>query len=79
MDRMEEIQEIALRVEDLAYLAGLGKFDRVRYQTASEEVWFIWEKEEQLVIIIELRDASLDAIRTAVEHAIRPAGDPVLN
>lgn len=79
MDRMEEIQEIALRVEDLAYLAGLRKFDRVRYQTASDEVWFIWEKEEQLVIIIELRDASLDAIRTAVERAIQPAGDPVLN
>lgn len=79
MDRMEEIHELALRMEDLAYLAGLRKFDRVRYRTADEEVWFIWEHEEKLIIIVELRDTSLDALRGAVEQAVGPIGDPVLN
>lgn len=78
MDRMDEIQEIALRMEDIAYLAGLRKFDRVRYRTADEEVWFIWE-EEKLVIIVEFRDTSIDALRAAVERAVAPAGDPALN
>ncbi len=78
MDRMEEIREIALRVEDMAYLAGLPKFDRVRYRTADEEVWFIWE-EEKLVIIVEFTDTSLPAIRAAVERAVGPIGDPALN
>lgn len=78
MDRMEEIQEIALRVEDMVYLAGLRKFDRVRYRTADDEVWFMWE-EEKLVVIISMRDTSLDAVREAVERAVAPVGDPVLN
>lgn len=79
MDRMQEIHDIALRMEDIAYLAGLPKFDRVRYRTADEEIWFIWE-EEKLVIIVEFRDTSLQAIRAAVERAVgRPVGDPALN
>lgn len=78
MDHMEEIQEIALRVEDMVYLAGLRKFDRVRYRTADDELWFIWE-EEKLVVILSMRDTSLDAVREAVEQAVRPAGDPILN
>lgn len=78
MDRMEEIHEIALRMEDLAYMAGLKKFDRVRYRIADEEIWFIWE-EEQLVIIVEFRDTSNDALRAAIERAVVPVGDPALN
>lgn len=78
MDRMDEIREIALRVEDMVYLAGLRKFDRVRYRTAADEVWFIWE-EEKLVVIITFTDTSLEAIRAAVERAVGTVGDPALN
>lgn len=76
-DRMAEVDDLVLRMGDLLYEAGLAPFDRVRYRTAEEEVWFIWSAEKK-VVIVELRDTSLDALRGAITHNVRPA-DPALN
>jgi hypothetical protein len=78
MDRMDEIQELALRVEDVLYPRGIRRFDRVQYKTAYEEVWFLWE-EEKFILIVEMRDTSLDTIRAAIDHTFKSAGDPALN
>lgn len=78
MDRMAEIDELVLRVEDMLYPSGMRAFDRVQYKTALEEVWFLWE-EEKFILIIELRDTSHDALRAAIDASLKPAGDPALN
>lgn len=72
-----QIAELALRMEDIAYAAGLRRFDRVRIVTAEHELWFIWD-DEKLVIIVELGGGP-EAVAEAFARAMAAGGDPVLN
>lgn len=78
MDRMDQIQDLALRMEDLCAGAGLPRFDRVRFVSdpgEPDEVWFLWE-ERKLVVAVELT-AGPTSLAEALARAT--SGDPVLN
>jgi hypothetical protein len=75
MDRMDRIQDIALRMEDLCADAGIPRFDRVRFKIGLDEVWFLWE-ERKLAVVVEL---GADAAHMAESFAQVMAGDPVMN
>ncbi|MBO9534469.1 MAG: hypothetical protein J7513_15970, partial [Solirubrobacteraceae bacterium] len=62
METMDDINELVLRVEDMLYPAGIRQFDRVRWRTALNELWFLWE-DEKFLLIVELHDTSHDALR----------------
>lgn len=53
MDRMEQIKDLTLRVEDLAAMAGLRRWDRVKLMYDPDELCFLWE-DEKLAIAVEL-------------------------
>ncbi|MDO9355846.1 MAG: hypothetical protein Q7T55_19265 [Solirubrobacteraceae bacterium] len=75
MDRMDHIKDICLRMEDLCADAGIPPFDRVKYASAPEELWFLWGEPKRCVIV-EL-DAGPDALTAALAGAT--GGDAVLN
>lgn len=72
-----QMNELVLRMEDIVYMAGRPRFDRVRLVMDSHELWFIWE-EDKLVIIVEL-DANPEAVAAAFERATAAGGSAVLN
>lgn len=78
MDRMDQIEDVCRRMEDIAADGGLPRFDRVKYMSASNgpgELWFLWE-ERKLAVVVELSD-STEALAAALARAT--AGDAVLN
>ncbi len=78
MDRMDQIEDLCRRMEDIAADGGLPRFDRVKYMSDPEgpgEVWFIWEDTKK-VVVVELSDGPQDL---AAALASATAGDAVLN
>lgn len=75
MDRLDLIKDICRRMEDLCADAGLVPFDRVRFASDPDEVWFVWE-EQKRVVVIEL-DADPAAMAATLAKA--SAGDPTFN
>ncbi len=62
-------------MEDLCASGGLPPFDRVRFDTGAEELWFLWE-ETKLAVVVELT-AGPEALAASLAKAT--AGDAVLN
>ena len=78
MDRMDQIEDLCRRMEDLAADGGMPRFDRVRYSSDPRgpgELWFLWE-ERKLAVVVEL-DSGPDALAKALARAT--GGDAVLN
>lgn len=78
MDRMDLIQDLILRMEDIALMAGRPRFDRVKFMSDPDELWFFWEADKQ-AIVVEMGDSSEQAMRIALNQAMAAGGDPVLN
>ena len=79
MDQLAVVKDICRRMEDLAADAGLPRFDRVRLVSdhgQPDEVWFLWEGERKLAVVVGL-DADPDALASALTQAA--AGDPAMN
>lgn len=76
----DQIQDIALRVDDMLYDADVPPFDRVRWCTAERELWFIWEA-RKAVVIVELNEdlAPTQTLDAMLAQVLAQAGDPVLN
>jgi hypothetical protein len=77
MDRLDHLKDLCLRMEDIAAMAGLPRYDRVRYDFDAAEAWFLWE-ERKLAIVVEMSDTP-EKIAAAVARATAGSGDPVLN
>lgn len=75
MDRMDEIEDVCRRMEDLCAEGGLPRFDRVKFIAHPGEVWFLWE-ETKLAVVVEL-GADPEALAESLARAT--AGNPVLN
>lgn len=78
MDRMDLIQDLVLRMEDIAHMAGMPRFDRVRFESDPDELWFLWEEEKQ-AIVVEMADTSNEALMRAFHQSAAAPGDAVLN
>lgn len=78
MDQLEQIKDLCLRMEDMAFEVGLPRFDRVRLTSAAnggDELWFLWE-ERKLCVVVEI-DSGPEQLAAALSQAT--AGDAVLN
>lgn len=78
MDRMDLIEDVCQRMEDIAADGGLPRFDRVKYMSdphSPGELWFLWE-ERKVAVVVELSD-STEALAAKLARAT--AGDAVLN
>ncbi len=78
MDRMDLIEDVCRRMEDIAADGGLPRFDRVKYMSergGPGELWFLWE-ERKLAVVVELSDTT-EALASKLARAT--AGDAVLN
>lgn len=78
MDRMDQIEDVCQRMEDIAADVGLPRFDRVKWMSDPDgpgELWFLWE-ERKLAVVVELSDTT-EALAAKLARAT--AGDAVLN
>ena len=78
MDRMDHIQDLILRMEDIAMTGGMPRFDRVKFVSDPDELWFLWE-EDKRAVVLEMGDTSTEAMQRALTQANAGPGHPVLN